>query len=128
MNIPDTLKYTKGHEWVEVDGDIVTIGITNHAQEQLGDVVYIELPDEEDEIVRDETFGVVESTKAVSDLYAPVSGRVVKVNEELVDEPEVVNQSPYGEGWMIKVELSETGDLDELLSPEQYAKLVEDAD
>ena len=126
MSIPSDRKYTKDHEWTKVEGNIATIGITDHAQEQLGDVVYLELPEEHDELIKDENFGVVESTKAVSDLKAPVSGNVVEMNEELLDQPEDINQSPYDKGWMIRVELSDESELDDLLSPEDYEKIIEE--
>jgi len=128
MSIPEELKYTKDHEWALVEGNVVTIGITHHAQEQLGDVVYIELPDEEDEITKGETFGVVESTKAVSDLYAPISGTVVEMNDPLLDAPETVNTDPYGDAWMIKVEVADTADLDGMLDAAAYKKFVEEAE
>ena len=123
MSVPDDLKYTKSHEWVRTEGDTATIGITEHAQEELGDVVFVELPDEGATIEAGESFGTVESVKAVSDLYAPVGGEVVEVNSSLEDAPEKINDDPYGEGWIVKLRTSEEADL---LSPEEYEKVVEE--
>ena len=123
MSIPDDLQYTKSHEWVRTEGDTATIGITEHAQEELGDVVFVELPDEGATIEAGESFGTVESVKAVSDLYAPVGGEVVEVNSSLEDAPEKINDDPYGEGWIVKLRTSEEADL---LSPEEYEKVVEE--
>ena len=121
MNIPEDLQYTKSHEWVRIEGDTATIGITDHAQDELGDVVFVELPDEGDTFDAGESFGTVESVKAVSDLYIPVGGEVVEVNSALEDAPENINEDPYGEGWIVKVRTSEQADL---LSPEEYEKVV----
>lgn len=126
MNFPDDLKYTRDHEWARIQGAKVTVGITDFAQDQLGDVVYVELPDVGDEVKKGETFGVVESTKAVSDLFAPVSGKVVEVNAPLVDAPETVNEDAYEEGWMIVVEASDPKELAELLDAAAYRKFVEE--
>ena len=123
MNIPDDLQYTKSHEWVRTEDDTATIGITDHAQEELGDVVFVELPDEGDTFDAGESFGTVESVKAVSDLYAPVGGEVVEVNSALEDAPEKINEDPYGDGWIIKLRTSDEADL---LSPEEYEKVVEE--
>src|SRR3990172_3990453 len=103
MKFPDNLKYTKEHEWARLKGKTVTVGITDYAQDQLGDIVFVELPAEGDEVAADETFGVIESVKTVSDLYSPASGEVTAVNNALEDRPELVNQDPYGEGWIMKV-------------------------
>lgn len=124
MNAPDNLKYTKDHEWVKVDGKIATIGITDHAQAQLGDIVYVELPSEGETMTKDETFGVVESVKAVSDCYAPVSGKVVDVNSPLSDSPEMLNEDCYGEAWMVRVEMSDTAELSELMDQKKYTAYV----
>ena len=125
MQFPDELKYTREHEWARAEGGKVTVGITDHAQAELGDIVFLELPDEGTAVEKGKTFGVVESVKAVSDLYAPVSGKVVQVNADLVDTPEAVNQEPYGRGWMIVVEVD--GDLPEgLLSAAEYEKYVQE--
>jgi glycine cleavage system H protein len=123
LSVPDDLQYTKSHEWVRTEGDTATIGITEHAQEELGDVVFVELPDEGATIDAGESFGTVESVKAVSDLYAPVGGEVVEVNSSLEDAPEKINDDPYGEGWIVRLRTSEEADL---LSPEEYEKLVEE--
>ena len=121
MNIPEDLQYTKSHEWVRIEGDTATIGITDHAQDELGDVVFVELPEEGDTFDAGESFGTVESVKAVSDLYAPVGGEVVEVNSTLEDAPENINDDPYGEGWIVKLR---TTDEPDLLSPEEYEKVV----
>ena len=123
MSIPDDLQYTKSHEWVRAEDGTVTIGITDHAQEELGDVVFVELPDVGVTIGAGDSFGTVESVKAVSDLYTPVGGEVVEVNSSLEDAPEKINDDPYGEGWIVKLSTSEEPDL---LSPEEYEKVVEE--
>ena len=121
MSIPDDLQYTNSHEWVRIEGDTATIGITDHAQDELGDVVFVELPEEGDTFDAGESFGTVESVKAVSDLYAPVGGEVVEVNSALEDAPENINEDPYGEGWIVKLRTTDEADL---LSPEEYEKVV----
>jgi len=126
MEFPQDLKYTKEHEWVKVEGDSVTVGITDYAQDSLGDVVYVELPQEGGSVTKNEPFGVVESVKAVSDLYSPVSGTVIEVNDAIIDSPEAVNDDPYGDAWMIKVELSSAEDLDDLLSADDYQSFIEE--
>ena len=123
MSVPGDLQYTKSHEWVRVEGDVATVGITDHAQDELGDVVFVELPEKGTSFSAGDSFGTVESVKAVSDLYAPVGGEVVEVNETLNDSPELINEEPYGGGWMIRLRISEDG---ELLSAEEYEKLVEE--
>ena len=123
MNIPEDLQYTKSHEWVRTEGDTATIGITDHAQDELGDVVFVELPDEGATFDTGESFGTVESVKAVSDLYAPVGGEVFEVNSALEDAPEKINEDPYGEGWIVKLRTTDEADL---LSPEEYEKVVEE--
>jgi glycine cleavage system H protein len=125
MSLPNDLLYSKEHEWVKKEGNTVRIGITDFAQDELGDIVFVELPEVGDEISVDEPFGSVESVKTVSELYAPVSGKIVEVNTELEDSPELVNESPYENAWMIVVELSNESELDELLSPEAYKELIE---
>jgi glycine cleavage system H protein len=127
MSVPADLKYTKTHEWVRVEGDTVTIGITDHAQAELGDIVYLELPEAGRILAHDEIFGTVESVKAVSDLYSPVSGEVVEGNTTIGDATETVNEDPYGRGWMIKVRLSNPAELEGLLSAADYDKLVEES-
>ena len=124
MTVPSELKYSKEHEWVKVDGDIVTIGITDFAQSELGDIVCVELPEEGDELTSGDSFGSVESVKTVSELYAPLSGKVVEVNEELEDSPEFVNESSYDKAWMVKVELSDKAQLDELLDADAYSEMI----
>ncbi|MCF6239298.1 MAG: glycine cleavage system protein GcvH [Candidatus Marinimicrobia bacterium] len=125
MNFPEELKYTEDHEWVLAEDDVVTIGISDFAQDQLGDIVFVELPEVGDTLEEGKTFGVVESVKAVSDVYAPVSGEVVEINEELPDAPEAVNNSPYEDGWMIKIKLSDPAQLDSLMNATVYQEFVE---
>jgi glycine cleavage system H protein len=123
LNIPEDLQYTHSHEWVRIEGDTAIIGITDHAQDELGDVVFVELPDEGATFDPGESFGTVESVKAVSDLYTPVGGEVVEVNSALEDAPENINEDPYGEGWIVKLRITDRADL---LSPEEYEKVVEE--
>ena len=125
MNFPDNLKYSKEHEWVMVEGDVALIGITEYAQSELGDVVYVELPEVGEKIAKDDPFGSVESVKAVSDLFAPVSGTVIEVNDSLPDSPDLVNEDSYGDGWMIKVQMSDKEELKDLLAPDEYGEYVE---
>jgi len=120
MELPKDLKYTDEHEWVLVEGNVATIGITDYAQGELGDIVFVELPNVDDEFKQGDAFGTIEAVKAVSDLFSPVSGKVVEVNEMLEDQPEIINSSPYDEGWMIKIELSDASEVDSLLSVEKY--------
>jgi glycine cleavage system H protein len=120
MEIPKDLLYTEEHEWISVEDNIATIGITDYAQGELGDVVFVELPDVGDTVEQMESFGTIEAVKAVSDLFSPVTGKVAEVNEMLSDSPETVNTDPYGDGWMIKVELSDTSELDSLLDADTY--------
>jgi glycine cleavage system H protein len=126
VTLPDDLKYTKEHEWCRVKGNRAIIGITDHAQSSLGDIVYVELPEVGDLVKKGESFGVVESTKAVSELFAPVSGKVVEVNDPLSDAPETINEDPYEEGWMIQVEVSDEKELAELLDAAAYGKFIEE--
>jgi glycine cleavage system H protein len=125
MEIPEGLRYSKEHEWVLVEGNIATIGITEYAQEELGDIVYVELPEIGEKVVKDDPFGAVESVKAVSDVYAPVSGTVLEVNDSLPDNPETINDDAYGDGWIIRVEMSDKDDLKDLMTAEEYADYVE---
>lgn len=125
VQIPDELKYTNDHEWIMEEGELLVIGITDYAQDALGEIVYIELPGEGDEITKGDPFGAVESTKAVSDMYAPVSGDVVEVNEALLDSPETINEDPYGEGWMIKVRPYDPDEIKDLLDFDKYTEHVE---
>ncbi len=126
MENPKDLKYTESHEWARVEGDEVVIGITFHAQELLSDVVYVELPEVEDEMEKDETFATVESVKAASDCMSPLSGEIVAVNEELEDSPELVNKEPYGEGWLVRVKASDLSELDDLMDAAAYEKHCEE--
>ena len=120
MNIPDDLLYTKDHEWVRVEGKVATVGVTAYASEQLGDIVYSELPAEGEAVKKDETFGVLESVKAVSDCYAPVTGKVVESNDVLKDNPETVNEDPYGDGWMIRIEMNDAAETKGLMDHKAY--------
>ena len=125
MNIPEELKYTKDHEWVKIEGDIATVGVTDFAQGELGDIVYVEVETLDETLEREEVFGTVEAVKTVSDLYLPLSGEIIEFNESLEDEPEKVNTDPYGEGWMVKIRFSEASEVDDLLSPEEYKAILE---
>ncbi|RMZ50762.1 glycine cleavage system protein GcvH [Flavobacteriaceae bacterium PRS1] len=124
MNIPSELKYTKDHEWIKIDGDTITIGITDFAQSELGDIVYVEVETLDETLEIEEVFGTVEAVKTVSDLFLPVTGEIIEFNESLEDEPEKVNNDPYGEGWMIKVKCSDVSQLDDLLSAEDYKTII----
>ena len=124
MNVPENLKYSNDHEWVSVDGNIATIGITDYAQSELGDIVFVDIDADLSEIKKDESFGTIEAVKTVSDLLGPVSGKVVEINSQLTDTPETVNTDPYGEGWMIKVEMSNPSEVDELLDANAYKNLI----
>lgn len=127
MAVPSDLKFTKEHEWVMFDNDhIATIGITDFAQESLGDITFVQVPKEGEEIRKDDPFGVVESVKAVSDLYAPVTGRVMEVNQPLLKAPELINDDPYNDGWLIKVEVKDSSELDDLMSADDYKGYVEE--
>jgi glycine cleavage system H protein len=124
MNIPAELKYTKDHEWVRVEGNIATVGVTDFAQSELGDIVYVEIETEGEELAQEEVFGSVEAVKTVSDLFMPISGKILEFNSELEGNPEAVNSDPYGKGWMVKVELSDASELDGLLDAAAYEALV----
>ena len=124
MNIPADLKYTKDHEWVKIEGDQITVGITDFAQSELGDIVYVEVETLDETLDAEEVFGTVEAVKTVSDLFLPVAGEIVAFNDSLEDEPEKVNTDPYGEGWMIKVKVSDVKSLDSLLSAEDYKAII----
>lgn len=126
MNFPANLHYSKDHEWVEVDGNRARIGITDYAQESLGDIVFVELPQVGDELATGDSFGVVESVKSASDVYAPVGGKVVAVNEALLDAPQDINADPYGKGWMIELELSDPGEVETLMDAGAYQELVKE--
>lgn len=124
MNLPANLKYTKDHEWVAIEGDIATVGITDFAQRELGDIVYVEVETLDQTLDKDEVFGTVEAVKTVSDLFLPLSGEVIEFNEGLETEPELVNQDPYGAGWMIKIKVSDLSEVDALLSDAEYKELI----
>ncbi|WP_053992948.1 glycine cleavage system protein GcvH [Mangrovimonas sp. TPBH4] len=124
MNIPADLKYTKDHEWVKVEGDVITVGITDFAQGELGDIVYVEVETLDETLEAEEVFGTVEAVKTVSDLFLPVSGEIIEFNEVLEDAPELVNSDPYGDGWMIKVKCSDLAQLEELMTAEDYKALI----
>ena len=124
MNLPDDLKYTEDHEWIRVDGETGTIGITDYAQGELGDVVFVELPEAGRELKKGDSFGTIEAVKSVSDLYSPVTGTVAEVNGELASTPELVNKDPYGEGWMVKITLGDRAELEALLDAAAYSELT----
>lgn len=124
MNFPENLKYTKDHEWILVSGDIGTVGITDHAQGELGDVVFVELPVAGKSIKQHDSFGTIEAVKAVSDLYAPVSGSILDINKDLAGSPELVNKEPYGNGWMVKIKISNPSELSQLLDATAYKSLI----
>ena len=123
MNIPENLKYTKDHEWISIQGDVATVGITDFAQGELGDIVYVEIEKIGENFSKEEVFGTVEAVKTVSDLFMPLSGEIIDINEELNEKPELVNEDPYGQGWMIKIKVN-SSDISDLLNSEQYKKLV----
>ena len=123
MNIPVNLKYTKDHEWISIEGDIATVGITDFAQGELGDIVYVEIEKIGENFLKEEVFGTVEAVKTVSDLFMPVTGEIIDINETLNEKPELVNEDPYGQGWMIKIKLSNSGSSD-LLNSDEYKKLI----
>ncbi|WP_396169611.1 glycine cleavage system protein GcvH [Flavobacterium sp.] len=124
MNIPTNLKYTKDHEWISMDGDVATIGITDFAQSELGDIVYVEVETLDQTLDKDEVFGTVEAVKTVSDLFLPMAGEIIEFNEDLERNPETVNSDPYGKGWMVKVKVSDASQWEELLDSEAYGKLI----
>lgn len=124
MNFPENLKYTKDHEWIRVEGQDAYIGITDFAQSELGDIVYVEIETDGEDLAREEVFGTVEAVKTVSDLFMPLSGRILEVNPKLDGNPELVNKDPYGDGWMIKVSVKDAGEINDLMSAEDYRKLV----
>ncbi len=124
MNFPENLKYSEDHEWVKIDGNIATIGISEFAQSELGDVVFIELPEVDDEIEKNDPFGTIEAVKTVSDMLLPISGKVVEINESLNDEPETINTEPYGKGWILKIEFSDKSELENLMDSKSYKEFV----
>ena len=123
MNIPENLKYTKDHEWISIEGDVATVGITDFAQGELGDIVYVEIEKTGENFSKEEVFGTVEAVKTVSDLFMPLTGEIIDINEELNENPELVNEDPYGQGWMIKIKVN-SSEISDLLNSEQYKKLV----
>lgn len=125
MTFPSNLRYTKEHEWIEIDGTTATVGITDFAQSELGDIVFVELEPVDSEIEKNDAFGTVEAVKTVSELFMPLSGRIVAINEDLEGHPEHINEDPYGKGWMVKIEISDSSQLDDLLNAEDYAAMVE---
>ena len=124
MNFPTNVKYTKEHEWIRLEGDVAYVGITDYAQEQLGDIVFVDIPTEGETLAADEVFGTIEVVKTISDLFLPVTGEILEQNEALADQPELVNQDPYGEGWLIKVRMTAPAEYDALLSAADYEKLI----
>ncbi len=125
MDFPEGLKYSKEHEWVLIENDVAMIGITEFAQGELGDIVFVELPEVGEKISKDDPFGSLESVKAVSDIFAPISGAVVEINDDLKENPEAINEDPYGDGWMIKVEMTDIDELKDLMSSDDYAEFIE---
>ena len=125
MKLPENLKYTKDHEWIKIDGDVATVGITDFAQSELGDIVYVEVETLDEELDKEEVFGTVEAVKTVSDLFMPISGKITEFNETLEDEPELVNDNPYDGGWIIKIKMSDTNEISELLTADAYKNHVE---
>ena len=124
MKIKSELKYTKDHEWIKIDGNTATVGITDYAQGELGDIVYVEVETVEESLKQEEVFGSVEAVKTVSDLFIPVSGKVIEVNQKIEDSPEIINEDPYGDGWIIKMEIDDDNELNDLLDADSYAKLI----
>ena len=124
MDLPADLKYTKEHEWANIDGNVVTIGVTEFAQSELGDIAWLEMPTVGDEVRKGDPFGTIEAVKTVEDLYAPLSGKIIEINGELLDSPELVNEDPYRKGWIAKLEYSNESEIESLLSPEEYSELI----
>ena len=124
MKIPEDLRYTKDHEWVRVEGNVATVGVTDFAQSELGDIVFVEIETLHEELKKEEVFGSVEAVKTVSDLFMPIGGTVIEINENIESSPELVNSDPYGEGWMIKIEINEASDIENLLTAEAYSNLI----
>ena len=124
MNIPDNLKYTKEHEWLRIDGNNAYVGITDFAQGELGDIVFVELPNMDDNFSQNDIFGTIEAVKTLADLYIPISGRIIEINDKLESQPELINSDPYGEGWIVKIEISDSEEMNSLLSNNDYAGLI----
>lgn len=125
MNIPDNIKYTESHEWIRVEGNEAFVGITEYATTQLGDIVFLEIETEGEELEKGDAYGTIEAVKTVSDTYMPVGGKVIAVNEEAIDDPSIVNKDPYGNGWLVKIEVSDLGEVDELLDAEGYKEIID---
>jgi len=126
MNIPDNIKYTKNHEWLKIESNEALVGITDFAQNELGDIVFIEVETEGETLDKEEAFGTIEAVKTVSDMFMPVGGKVIEFNPELEDKPELINQDPYGEGWIIKINITNTDEIDDLLSANEYKEIIEE--
>ncbi len=126
MTFPEDLKFSKEHEWVRVSGNIATIGVSDYAQDQLGEIVFVELPDEGEEFSQSDAFGVIESVKSVNDIYAPVSGKIVEINDPTVDSPEIINDDPYSEGWLVKIEMADPKELKELMTAKEYEAYIKE--
>lgn len=126
MTFPEDLKYSKEHEWVRINGNVITVGISDYAQDQLGEIVFVELPDEGEEFEKGDAFGVVESVKSVNDVYSPVAGKVIEANDPVLDSPEIVNEDPYGEGWLVKLEVSNLQEVKELMTAQQYEAYIKE--
>ena len=124
MNIPNDLKYTREHEWVKIDGNILTLGITDHAQSELGDIIFLEFPELNQMISKDEPFGTIEAVKTVADLFAPVSGKILEINKDLENSPDLVNSDSYGQGWIVKITCNDDSELDDLLDSEKYKEMI----
>ena len=124
MKIPEDLRYTKDHEWVKIEGNVATVGVTDFAQSELGDIVFVEIETLDEELEKEEVFGSVEAVKTVSDLFMPIGGTIIEINENIESSPELVNSDPYGEGWMIKIEINEASDIENLLTAEAYSNLI----
>ena len=124
MKIPEDIRYTKDHEWVKIEGNVATVGVTDFAQSELGDIVFVEIETLDEELEKEEVFGSVEAVKTVSDLFMPIGGTVIEINENIESSPELVNSDPYGDGWMIKIEINEASDIENLLSAEAYSNLI----
>ncbi|TCO07951.1 glycine cleavage system protein GcvH [Natronoflexus pectinivorans] len=124
MNLPESLKYTKDHEWVRIEGNIATVGITEFAQGELGDIVFVEIETEDEDLDKEEVFGTIEAVKTVSDLYMPLSGKIIEVNENLESQPDLVNKEPYDGGWMVKIEIRDKSEIETLITAEQYKELI----
>jgi len=124
MNVPENLLYTEEHEWIKVDGNFAYIGITDYAQSELGDIVFVELPNKDDEFEKNDVFGTIEAVKTLADLFLPVSGKIVDININIEDNPELINSEPYGDGWLVKISITDSNEINDVLSPEDYKKII----